>query len=129
MGVGGRFELISLGCLLGDIGPVMSALYDCTACVAVGRSVGGLASPTFGRCSCDVLGMGVKRNFVSDELGVWRGVVLAELGVTGWFWGVVGGLNFGDDWKGDGVWGRVCGWAWPGGDIRAGVMGRSLEGA
>ena len=43
----------------------------------------------------------------SAEFGVCRGVAPAELGVTGRFWGVPGVLNFGDDWKGDGVCGTA----------------------
>lgn len=72
--------------------------------MAVGRSVGGLASPLWILCSCEVLGIGVNRNRVdSDEFGVCLGAAVAELGVTGRFCGVPGAFNFGDTWNGDGV--------------------------
>lgn len=72
--------------------------------VAVGRSVGGLVSPLVALCSWEPLVIGVNKKRVgSAEFGVCLGVAFAELGVTGLFWGVPGVLNFGDDWKGDGV--------------------------
>ena len=63
----------------------------------------------------------------SAEFGVCLGVALAELGVTGRFWGVPGVLNFGDDWNGDGVCG-TAGWMGVVGDIIDGVTGLILVG-
>ena len=115
MGVDGGFGFISLGCLLGDMGTSLIPICCAPCCdqslfiswlgwVAVGRSVGGLVSPLVTLCSCEPVGIGVNRKRVgSAEFGVCLGVALAELGVTGRFCADPGVLNFGDDWKGDGV--------------------------
>lgn len=96
--------------------------------VVVGRNVGGFVFFLVIFCFWELFGIGVKRKRVGlVEFGVCFVVVFVELGVIGWFWGVFGVLNFGDDWKGDVIWGLV-GWMGVVGDIMDGVMGLILVG-
>lgn len=90
--------------------------------VVVGRNVGGFVFFFEIFCFWVLFGIGVKRKRVGFvEFGVCRGVVFVEFGVIGRFWGVLGVLNFGDDWKGDGVCG-IVGWMGVVGDIIDGVI-------
>lgn len=96
--------------------------------VVVGRNVSGFVFFLLIFCFCELLGIGVNRKRVGlVEFGVCFVVVFVEFGVIGRFWGVFGVLNFGDDWKGDGVCG-IVGCMGVVGDIMDGVMGLILGG-